>query len=365
MTYSSSHSQSSVDPEVQLKRFQAQNELLIQAYHKIHKTLDELRMTEDKLIASEKLASLGQRLAGVGHEINSPLGAINTAQLIIRNKNKYLHHDAIRLGSILSEEENECLSYIITSILENKRSYRAINQTEKISEYKKYFELAGIKTDDDSKIISMLASLNLDLDLSKIESILRHKEAHYILNYCRQFQILETSCFIIEESTDKASKIIKSLKNYSYDNKGEKEELDLNKSLEDVLTIYKNKFKKIDINRFYTENSTILADPDKITQVWVNLLNNAADASGHKGKINIGTCIREDHVSVYIEDFAGGMSEEVQSRLFEPFFTTKPKGQGTGLGLSIVKRIVEEENGTLEFEVTENIGTKAIVKFKK
>ena len=107
----------------------------------------------------------------------------------------------------------------------------------------------------------------------------------------------------------------------------------------------------------YGELPQIECSPSQLNQVFLNLINNAAQAIDGEGKIHIHTTPTPSGVSIRFLDNGCGMSEEVRARIFEPFFTTKPVGKGTGLGLSIVYRIIEDHGGTIEVRSTPGKGS--------
>ncbi|MEL7372508.1 MAG: ATP-binding protein, partial [Myxococcota bacterium] len=101
----------------------------------------------------------------------------------------------------------------------------------------------------------------------------------------------------------------------------------------------------------------LCADAQKLTQVLVNLLSNASDASASGAEVNL-RAYRSDHrVIVEVRDEGGGMDEEVRHKIFEPFFTTKEPGAGTGLGLAIVHRIVSDHRGSIDVDSSPRRGT--------
>ncbi len=101
-----------------------------------------------------------------------------------------------------------------------------------------------------------------------------------------------------------------------------------------------------------------MATPDGLTQVVVNLLNNARQASATDATVYVRTRVDESLVRIEVDDEGPGIPEELQNRVFEPFFTTKPDGQGTGLGLSVSRQIVERFGGTLSYEPRDPRGSR-------
>jgi signal transduction histidine kinase len=124
--------------------------------------------------------------------------------------------------------------------------------------------------------------------------------------------------------------------------------LDIHDSLQNTLTIlgHKLRIKQIRVvKRFNASPATIETRGLALSQVWTNLIDNAADASPANGTIEIATWTEPGWLVVCIGDHGAGIAEEVRPHIFEAFFTTKPVGSGTGLGLEIVHRIVTQKFG--------------------
>jgi two-component system NtrC family sensor kinase len=133
----------------------------------------------------------------------------------------------------------------------------------------------------------------------------------------------------------------------------------LNEEIEGALRIAHNQLKhRCEVKKDLRALPPLQGMPRQISQVFVNLLVNAAQAIKGEGTITLSSQRIGDEVRVSIADTGGGMSPEVQQRLFEPFFTTKPVGEGTGLGLSVVHGIVETHGGRIEVESQLGRGSK-------
>jgi len=114
---------------------------------------------------------------------------------------------------------------------------------------------------------------------------------------------------------------------------------------------------KVTVKKDYGKLPNIPCHPQQISQVFANILVNAAQAIEKKGEVRIKTRLVEDHVEVVIQDTGAGISEENLARIFEPFFTTKEAGKGTGLGMHVACGIIEKHHGTLSVESTVGTGT--------
>ena len=133
------------------------------------------------------------------------------------------------------------------------------------------------------------------------------------------------------------------------------EPVDLVKGLSDTLAVLgsKAKGKSIGVNlNLEKDLPRVQGFGGELNQVWSNLLDNALDALGEGGQIEITARRERDCVVVRIIDNGCGIPVEVRDRIFDPFFTTKPVGKGTGLGLDIVRRLVQRHNGQIDLEST-------------
>jgi signal transduction histidine kinase len=158
----------------------------------------------------------------------------------------------------------------------------------------------------------------------------------------------------LEESTDRMSSLVKSVKSYAYMDRGDLVEVDLHEGLETTLAVlgYKLKHTEIEIARDYDRAlPKLTVRGSELNQVWTNLLDNAIDALGERGTITISTHADGQCAVVEITDDGPGIPEQVATRIFEPFFTTKDVGQGTGLGLATARRIVvDRHDGSLTLD---------------
>jgi signal transduction histidine kinase len=154
----------------------------------------------------------------------------------------------------------------------------------------------------------------------------------------------------VEQGTTRISGLVKAIKEYSYMDRAQLQEIDIHAGIESTLIILKHKLRGgIEVIREYDSHvPRISAYASELNQVWTNILDNAIDAMQGKGTIHIRTMQKGTFVCVEIVDNGPGIPPEVQSRIFEPFFTTKDVGKGTGLGLDTAYRIVVvDHNGTI------------------
>jgi len=165
-----------------------------------------------------------------------------------------------------------------------------------------------------------------------------------------------------EHGLERITELVLSLKDFSRIDRSRTDLYSVNDCLESALKICNNQLKeRIEVHRAYSDVPPIPCAPSQLNQVFLNLINNAAQAIQGKGAITLTTRESSGYVVVSIRDSGCGMDEDVQAHIFEPFFTTKPVGQGTGLGLSIVYRIIEDHYGSIGVRSTPGEGTEFII----
>ena len=324
----------------------------------------DLEASQKQLVQSDKMITLGSMVAGVAHEINTPLGAIiansenileSMRVLITKLNPKYnqititdiekslniLEHSTDTISS-LSSKETRALRKKIISILE-ERNYKNI---EIISDY--------------------IIDLNLYETLLKEDSILNDSDIEKYLEIAVALKGIQKKSSIIKLSAERVSKIVKSLKSFMhFEEKEEKVLSDITEGMETVLIILHNKIKYgIEVIKNYNDIPKIYCYPDELNQVWTNLVHNAVQAMGDTGKLQIdierivnlpsspdidkrNPEYKGEYVSISIQDNGPGIPQEIKHKIFQAFFTTKPAGEGSGLGLHIIGKILEKHQGAL------------------
>ena len=348
---------------------QEAQEQLTNALEKEQKSREELqnahealKNTQSQMIQSEKMAALGQLIAGIAHEINTPLGAIRSSIESVSSALRDTLFKFPQLTQELSSEEFDIFmellesSFAQTTVLslkEKKVLRRALS--DKLKE-------AGIE--DVRKASDVMVHLRAHENYEKFLVLLKHSQSSLILNTANKLSNILRGTQNIELATQKAHKIIFALKSYAHRNPEEaKVEGNVKDGIETVLTLYHNHLKQgIHLEREYdTEIPNIWCYPDELNQVWTNLLHNALQAMDFKGDLTISIHTKQQKLWVGIADSGTGIPEDIIGKIFDPFFTTKPAGEGSGLGLDIVRKIVQKHGGDIEVESTLNIGTTFMV----
>lgn len=259
----------------------------------------DLKKAQIVIIQQEKMASIGQLAAGVAHEINNPIG--------------FMSSNVVSLGKYTDK---------LTSF---------INDVSSAIELLKEKEKEIYKT-----LMAKRKTLKLDFVLNDIKSLIK-----------------ETL-----DGANRISNIVNSLKIFARsDNENQKTE-DINKCIEDTLAIIRNELKyKAIIKKEYGKLPMTKCYSQQLSQVFMNILINAAQAIDTQGEISIKTCHKEDSIFVSISDTGNGIPEEVILKIMDPFFTTKDVGKGTGLGLSVSYDIIQKHHGDINVQSEVGKGT--------
>lgn len=285
------------------------NKDLIESQEALHNLLadlttanENLRQTQNQLVQSEKLASIGLLAAGIAHEINNPLSFINL--------------NIITLGKYLS----------------NIKDF-----------YNKFKEDMVINDVFPEEIKNTIEDLTLTAKKKRIDFILVDVESVFD---------------DIKDGIERIKKIVLDLKFYAREDSAEDTLVNLNDVIESAINISWNELKyKVEVKKEFGDIPKINISSQRIAQVFINLLVNAAQAIKEKGVVTIRTFYLDEKVHVEISDTGSGITDEIKSKIFDPFFTTKGEGEGTGLGLSLSQEIVKKFNGDIAVESELGKGT--------
>jgi signal transduction histidine kinase len=302
--------------------------------NRLQEALTELHSTRNRLIHQEKMAILGQLVAGVAHELNNPAsamlrGAENLAAMLpetVRPGSSQLELRMLQLGQTRSprgtEEQNARMEMLA-------RKYPHIRRSD--------IRILAQMPEESVETIADLLRDRSTTSLHILEGLLRWFEIGMFLKN-------------IQVSGNRISNIVQSLRSYSRQSKSQIEEMDLGRGIQDTLLLVADRLKNIKVSLLLATMPPVRCRPGEINQVWTNIILNACDAMQDRGSLLVRTELRGDRdVVVTIADSGPGIPEHILPKIFEPNFTTKTASGsfGLGLGLAISNEIVREHGGEI------------------
>lgn len=309
-------------------------------------TLTYLKQTQKQLVLSEKMAVLGQIVAGVTHEINTPLGAIRAS---IGNMAFSVSESIKRIPELflyLNQEKTQLFLSLLSSA--NQSSIQLTSRERRQLRRKISHQLSASFLLAD-EIADVLVDIGVVENYALFYPLFEDEKALMILRTASHLVLIQDNCSNISEAVERTSKVVLALRKYSYhDDSDQFVKADVNDNIEIVLTLYHNNLKQgIDVIRQFAEIPEIDCYPDELSQVWTNIIHNAIHAMKNQGKLIIATKLKLNHVVVSFTDGGPGICESHIKRIFDPFFTTKVQGEGSGLGLDICNKIIKRHNGRI------------------
>ena len=285
----------------QKKEIEEKNDVLENQKEELQSMIESLKLTQSQLVQSEKMASLGQLVAGIAHEINNPVTFISAG--------------VDSLGTNLGE---------VRQVLD---IYHRISPT------------------------------NVKVKLKEIEELkdrIDYKQAVREIN-----ELIES----IKSGTKRTTQIVNGLRTFSRLDEDVLKVADVNEGLESTLILLRNKYKnRIEIIKEFGDIPQIECFPGQLNQVFMNVLSNAIAAIEDTGKITIRTSKSNGFIRIIISDTGCGIPENIMAKIFDPFFTTKAVGEGTGLGLSISHGIIEKHKGSIRVLSEKGKGSEFIIR---
>lgn len=277
----------------------------------LQRAMHRLRSSQLALVQSEKMASLGQMVAGLVHEINTPLGYVRNNVEMTRAA----LDDARRLLGLYER---------VTAALYGRD---------------------GGPPADLPDLLDEIRRLSARVDASALEDLRG---------------LLDDSVHGVEQ----IGELVANLKDFSRLDQARTQVAEVDALIASALRITQHLTRKRGIEVVHESGGTaeIECAPAQINQVLLNLIGNAAQAIEHeRGRIVIRTQALDGRAMILVEDNGKGIAEEHLARIFDPFFTTKPVGQGTGLGLAISYQIVEQHGGQIRAQSRPGVGTRFLV----
>lgn len=337
-----------VDRTEQKQAERALRELNQSLEEKVRSRGEELERTYRELADTEKLAALGQLAAGMAHELNTPLGAIQSANGM---NQAFLEQ---RLPELLEKTralEGRPREWFLSLAQKNRALVPAGPQTPHRAARR---ELARALAEQGWEAEDDLVEYLLELEFGEPEraELAASPPLQKVVRMARDLLTLERMTRIVAEGVEKAAHVVDALRRYL---KGKDEEelvrFRLEDQLETLLTLFHHKLKHgVEVVRRFEGDTMVVGDRQRLNQVWMNLIHNALQAMEFRGTLTLITRTQGSSRVVEVGDTGPGIPFSIQHRIFEPYFSTKKRGEGLGLGLDLCRRIVADHHGTLEFE---------------
>ena len=307
---------------------------------------DQLVALQSDVIKQEKLATLGTLIAGIAHEINTPLGAIKASNDNLNDSFLNLFSEQVtKLGF------EDMHAGVRLFLLSNKKSFPKTTREERNSIRKLEAELIErkIRIENSNFFAQKIVQLNHDSLSVELIDFIKHPNAIEIFSFASNLSKVVKSIHTIGLAADKATRVVRAMNNFSHGNiDGEITLFNLKESIDNVIIVLWNRIKQgVSINLDLQDDFLVKGNQEELSQVWTNIINNAIQASNAKCTINIKH-VSTDRIDTLIFANDGPMiPEDVLPKIFDPFFSTKKRGEGTGLGLNIVKKIIEKHKGEI------------------
>jgi signal transduction histidine kinase len=332
------------------QQLDSRDQQLHQQMQQLNNTLEELHQTQEQLVQQEKMAALGQLIAGIAHEINNPLGAIRASANNTDKALQLIIEEFTDLHQRLNTTEIEQLFLLINQGLKHQT---LISSSEgRRLKRQVVAQLKEHQIDNARYIADLLVEMGVHETPELWLPLMKHESGEWALEFAYNFASTYANNQIILHAVERSSKTIFALKSYArFDRSGKKQVVQVAQGLETVLELYHNQIKhNIQLVREYQDDTAIWGYPDELIQVWTNLIHNAIQAMKSGGTLTLNTHQQDNGIQVNIADTGSGIDPETQAKIFDAFFTTKPMGEGSGLGLHICKKIIDKHQGYIKVE---------------
>jgi signal transduction histidine kinase len=339
---------------------QKANALLRKQKEEIENTLLQLKNTQAQLIQAEKMASLGQLIAGIAHEINTPLGAIKASVGAIIDSSFQSLKQLPEVIKKLNNNEFALFLELVNRSVQNNGNITSKEEREHRKNLSAVMKTHGIENADNFS--DLLVDMAIYDNIEPYFSIFNEQNLQAAFQISQQMKNSQN----IKTAVDRASKIVFALKSYARNDQAQEMVLaNIPESIDTVLTIYHNQLKQgINLTKKFDQVPQIYCYPDELNQVWTNLIHNAAQAMNGTGDLSISLeKLDATSLQISVSDTGIGIPPENLEKIFDAFYTTKPAGEGSGLGLYIVKQIIEKHQGCISVKSELGKGTTVFVKF--
>jgi signal transduction histidine kinase len=318
----------------------------------VHTMVDRARTFTSSDLHNEKLLSLGKLSAGLAHELNNPVAAIERGASLLEDRLEDAERAARVLGAArLSEAQLAALDGVRAACLATSvQGVRSpIQQAEREEAISGWLDAHGL----DVSTAEALAETAVTVDaLNHLAGAVEGPALDAVLRWTGSGCAVRRLASEIQEAATRVSGLVLAIKGFTHmDQASIAEAVDLRQGLDNTIAVLRAKARG--------KAASVIVDlppalprvrgyVGELNQIWSNLIDNALDAIPDAGRVEIRATRDDGRVVVSVVDNGSGIPDHVRQRIFDPFFTTKPMGQGTGLGLDIVRRLVRHNDGEIE-----------------
>jgi len=307
---------------------------------------------------NEKMVALGKLSAGLAHELNNPAAAI------VRGSTTLIKHLQLEPATFkeviairMDEKEIDLVTNKLFEVLArtNKPKLTLMERTEQEDSIRDWLDEHQVANSDEIAENFLDYAFTCD-DLATFKEHIPENYLSPIFNWINTNLVTERMVQDIQESSQRISELVNSVKNFTHMDQGKgKEYTDIHSGIKNTLVMMNYKLKKGNIEvieEFDGSLPKVMALVGELNQVWTNLIDNAVDAMepAGKGQLRIKTKKDKEFAEITMTDNGPGIPEEIITRIFDPFFTTKDIGKGTGLGLDVVNQIIRQHKGTIKVD---------------
>jgi signal transduction histidine kinase len=319
----------------------------------VHAMLDRARLFTSSDLQNEKMISLGKLSAGLAHELNNPVSAMERGVAMLEDRLEDTEQAARCLAlAALSDTQIAAVDAFHRSCIAKDREVRSsLEQCDREEEMEAWLGSHGL----DTAHAHLLADTDVTrAALDRLAAAVEGPALNTVVRWAAAACAMRSLTSMIQGSAMRISSLVCAVKGFTHmDQANAAEPVDLGLSLANTVTVLTSKAREKSVTvtlDLEPKLPKVRGFAAELSQVWGNLIDNALDAVDHGGRVDLQALRENETVVVRVRDDGPGIPAELCDRVFDPFFTTKPLGYGTGLGLDIARRLARHNDGTIDFE---------------